>query len=213
MVLDHKTAAGETFFAPCETRRMTGLSAFRFFAAPTRSAVVSSIAERFRSKNCLQAEQLSCKRKQTKGNFMTPEKYVQSAGQLRFMLERMRAIANRMDSLPAPKDSAAASRRLALGRVFRTTDHLTKALTINFGHSEEGLAVLSATTVGGKGLDAEQVEFIRDQTADELAYKHAFSDSVTDEQIAEASAIEIQEMLPFLQSMVDRCASLLTAEC
>lgn len=144
---------------------------------------------------------------------MTPEEYARSAGQLRFMLERMKAIQNRFESLPAPKDSASFSRRHALGKLLRTTDHLTKALTINFGHSPEGLAVLSATTVGGKGLDADQVELIRDQCADELAYKHAFNDNLTDAIVIEASGIEIAEMLTFLQPMVDRCASLLTAEC
>lgn len=144
---------------------------------------------------------------------MPPEKYVQSAGTLRFMLERMKAITARFESLPAPRDSAAFSRRHALGKLLRTTDHLAKALTINFGHSPEGLAVLSATTVSGTCLDASQVEFIREQSADELAYKNFYGENVTDDEIIQASGLEIEEMLPIIVKMVDRCASLLTAEC
>jgi len=143
---------------------------------------------------------------------MTPENYAKSAGQLRFLLERLRAIQARFDTLPAHKDSAAFSRRHMLGRMLYRANHMCQALTINFGHSEEGLAVLTATTVAGTILDDDQTQFIRDQAADELAYKNGFGKDVTNDEIIQASSLEIEEMLPVLQTIVDRCASLLTAE-
>lgn len=144
---------------------------------------------------------------------MTPEKYVQLAGQLRFLIERIQAMEAVQSRFPEPKDSAAFSRRHMLARLITNTGHGLKRLLINFGHSEEGLRVLAATTVAGTILDASQLEFIQDQAADELAYKHCYGESVTNDEITEASALEIEEMLPILSTMVDRCGHLLVNEC
>lgn len=144
---------------------------------------------------------------------MTPEQYVQSAGRLRFLLERLRAMEAVASRLPDPKDSTALSRQHMLARLMRNASNQCKSLTINFGHSEEGLAVLSATTVAGTIIDTTQVDFIREQAADELAYKHAYGANISDAEIIQASAMEIEEMLPILTTMVDRCGSLLVNEC
>lgn len=138
---------------------------------------------------------------------MTPEKYVERAGQLSFLLERMSAISARLESLPAATNSAQFSQRHMLKRLVANVGNQLKSLTINFGHSEKGLKVLAERV-----LDDGQLEFVRDQAADELAYKTFYGETVTNDEIIQASGLEIEEMLPFLSTMVDRCARLLTEQ-
>ncbi|MDZ4833945.1 MAG: hypothetical protein SGJ27_09215 [Candidatus Melainabacteria bacterium] len=144
---------------------------------------------------------------------MTPEKYIQLAGRLRFLLERLRSMEAVVSRLPDPKDSAAFSRRHMLARLMSNAGNQCKSLTINFGHSPEGLSALASTNVAGTILDTTQVEFIRDQAADELAYKTFYGANVSNDEIINASGLEIEEMLPILTTMVDRCGSLLVNEC
>lgn len=141
---------------------------------------------------------------------MTPEKYVQLAGQLRFLLERIQAMKAVQSRFPEPKDTATFSRRNTVARLISNAGHQLKRLTINLGHSEEGLQVLAATTVAGTILDTSDIQFIRDHVADRIAY---YGDDVSKDEIADASALEIEVMLPILSPLVDRLGALLVNEC
>lgn len=134
---------------------------------------------------------------------MTQERYVELARQLQAQIERLDAIRARAESLEPATDPTVFAQRLMLSRLVYNTGNQLKALTVNFGHSEAAMEFLRTK------LTADQVEFISDQVADELAYKHAHGGHATDAGMIMASALEIEEMLPILRTMVDRCGKLL----
>lgn len=137
---------------------------------------------------------------------MTPQINVEHARQLLGLMERLDAIKARFETLPRAQSSKSVGERLMLSRLVYNTNGQLRSLSIKFGHSDAAMELIAAK------FTADDVEFIRDQCADELAYKHGHGDQVTDEVIVAASALEIEEMLPILHKLVDRCASLLTAQ-
>jgi|AGTN01.1.fsa_nt_gi hypothetical protein len=138
---------------------------------------------------------------------MTPQINVEHARQLLGLLERLDAIKARFETLSEARNSKSASERLMLSRLVYNTNGQLRSLSIKFGHSDAAMHLIA-----GKFFAPDDVEFIRDQCADELAYKQAHGDQVTDEVIVAAAALEIEEMLPILHKLVDRCATLLTAQ-
>lgn len=137
---------------------------------------------------------------------MTKERSVELARQLLGLLDRLDAIKARFETLPQAQNSTALGERLMLSRLVYNTNGQLRALSIKFGHFDAAMEVIAAK------FPADDVEFISDQCADELAYKRGHGDQVTDEVIVAAAALEIEEMLPHLFKLVDRCASRLTAQ-
>ncbi len=137
---------------------------------------------------------------------MTQERYVELARQLIGLMERRDAIQARLVTLPDAQNSMAFSQRHMLDRLVTNTGHQLRALSISFGHSKAAMEFIATK------FTSDQVEFIADQCADELFYKYAYGPEATDERLITARGLEIEEMLPILSTMVDRCATLLTAQ-
>lgn len=128
--------------------------------------------------------------------------YVALAEQLIALLTRADTIEMRLETLSrTDEDFSIVSQRLMLSRLVNNVSNQLTSLTAKLGHCEAAVLVLS------RRFDQEQIAGIRNQIADSLAYKYAFGDNVTNEDVIIADLLEVEEMLPVLAMIVERCST------